>query len=213
MKIAIDGPAGAGKSTIAKRIAQALGINYLDTGAMYRAVALEVLMEKVDPTDPEQVLNAAQEARLTFQDNQICVRGMSVAEEIRTPQVNRMVSKVAALPALREWMVMRQREIARESDVIMDGRDIGSVVLPDAEYKFYLDASIEIRAKRRYLEQENGVSEQSLEEIMEDIRRRDFEDQNREVGPLRIPEDAVVIDTSTMAVDDVVDSILNQIKG
>lgn len=212
MRIAIDGPAGAGKSTIAKRIARELGIHYLDTGAMYRAVALQVLNENVDPADPNQVLQVAQNAQLTFRNHQICVRGHSVAEEIRTPEVNRMVSKVAALPALREWMVTRQREIARVSDVVMDGRDIGSVVLPDAEYKFYLDASIEIRAKRRYMEQQMSNTKQSLEEIMEDIQRRDHEDRNRAVGPLTIAEDAVVIDTSSMNPDQVVETILNLIK-
>lgn len=212
MKIAIDGPAGAGKSTIAKLVAKKLGINYLDTGAMYRAVALQVIREHKDPGDTLQVLETAKDARLTFVDNRICVRGESVSQQIRSPQVNRLVSKVASIPELREWMVERQRDIARESDVIMDGRDIGSVVLPDADYKFYLDASIEIRADRRYLEQQDAAERQELESIKEDIRQRDLEDKTRSAGPLTIPDDAVVIDTSHMDVEEVVGTILNLIK-
>lgn len=212
MKIAIDGPAGAGKSTIAKLVAKALGINYLDTGAMYRAVALQVLNENKDPEDTAQILEAAKDAQLSFVDNQICIQGKNAAKEIRSPQVNRLVSKVASIPELREWMVLRQRDIAKHSDVIMDGRDIGSVVLPDADYKFYLDASIDIRAARRYNEQQGGDHKQSLEEIKEDIRQRDLEDQTRSTGPLTIAHDAVVIDTSHMDVEQVVGAILKQIK-
>lgn len=212
MKIAIDGPAGAGKSTIAKLVAAALGIDYLDTGAMYRAVALQVLKGDKDPEDPVQVLETAKEAEISFMNNQICVQGENVGEAIRTPQVNRLVSKVAKIPELREWMVEKQREISRTNDVIMDGRDIGSVVLPDADHKFYLDASIDIRARRRYDEQPENKDGQSLEDIKEDIRRRDAEDRNRLVGPLTIAHDAIVIDTSHMGVDEVVATILKRIK-
>ncbi|QSX08902.1 (d)CMP kinase [Alkalibacter rhizosphaerae] len=212
MKIAIDGPAGAGKSTIAKLVAAALGIDYLDTGAMYRAVALQVLKGDKDPEDPVQVLETAKKAEISFMNNQICVQGENVGEAIRTPQVNRLVSKVAKIPELREWMVEKQREISRTNDVIMDGRDIGSVVLPDADHKFYLDASIDIRARRRYDEQPENKDGQSLEDIKEDIRRRDAEDRNRLVGPLTIAHDAIVIDTSHMGVDEVVAMILKRIK-
>lgn len=212
MKIAIDGPAGAGKSTIAKLVAKELGINYLDTGAMYRAVALQVLNENKDPEDINQVLEAAKDAQLSFVDNQICIQGKNVAREIRSPQVNRLVSKVASIAELREWMVSRQRDISRHSDVIMDGRDIGSVVLPDADYKFYLDASIDIRAARRYNEQQGGKDKQGLEDIKEDIRQRDLEDKSRSAGPLTVAQGAIVIDTSHMDVDEVVGAILNQIK-
>jgi cytidylate kinase len=212
MNIAIDGPAGAGKSTIAKQLAERLGLNYLDTGAMYRAVALQVLLDESDPQDPKQVLEAAQKAELSFVDNKICIRGRAVDEEIRTPAVNLMVSKVAKIPQLRAWMVTRQQDIARDADVVMDGRDIGSVVLPNADFKFYLDASIHIRAERRFLQQQGSSNPQSLEDIQDDIRRRDDEDRNRAVGPLMVAKDAVVVDTSTLNVDQVVETLVNLMK-
>ncbi len=204
--IAIDGPAGSGKSTVAKAVSARVGIPYLDTGAMYRSVAFAALRSGVDPEDAEQVSNLAREMVLIMRpDGTVIVDGADATIEIRGPEVTRAVSSVAANPAVRNEMRSRQREWAREhGGGVMEGRDIGTVVFPDARLKVYLDASPEIRAARRSKE----VSDLSYESVASDLARRDALDQNRAHDPLTVSPDACVIDTSHLGVDEIVDRIL-----
>ena len=204
--IAIDGPAGSGKSTVARAVSDRIGIPYLDTGAMYRSVAFAALRSGVDPDDSEQVGNLAREMVLTMHtDGTVVVDGADATIEIRGPEVTRAVSAVAANPAVRNEMRSRQREWARvHGGGVMEGRDIGTVVFPDARLKIYLDASPEIRAARRSKE----VADLSYEAVASDLARRDALDQNRDHDPLTISGDACVIDTSDLGVEEIVDQIL-----
>lgn len=212
MQIAVDGPAGAGKSTIAKLIAKEKKITYLDTGAMYRAVTLDVLKNGGDFQDVKKIIELTRKAEISFQGQQVFLNGEDVTEAIRRPVVSRHTSDVAKIPEVRELLVDRQREIAKNVSVIMDGRDIGSVVLPDADYKFYLDASVEERAKRRYDELVEKGTDKSLEDIKKDIERRDYNDMHRDAGPLVCCDDAIVVDTTGMGINDVCRKILSYIK-
>ena len=206
MIIAIDGPAGSGKSTVARAVSHRVGIPYLDTGAMYRSVAFAALRSGVDPEDAESVGNLAREMVLGMHpDGTVVVDGADATIEIRGPEVTRAVSIVAANPAVRSEMRSRQRQWAREQGGgVMEGRDIGTVVFPDARLKVYLDASPEIRAARRSRE----VEDLSFEAVASDLARRDALDQNRAHDPLTVSEDACVIDTSHLGVDEIVDRIL-----
>ncbi len=206
MVIAIDGPAGSGKSTVAKAVAIRLGLEYLDTGAMYRSVAFASLRGGVDPEDAEVVGNLARNMELDVDPSgKITVDGVDATIEIRGPEVTRAVSIVAANPDVRTEMRARQRQwVAKRGGGVMEGRDIGTVVFPDARLKVYLDASPEVRAARRSKE----VSDLSYETVATDLARRDALDQNRTHDPLRTAEDAVVIDTSDMSVDQIVDAIM-----
>ena len=211
--IAIDGPAGAGKSTIAKRLAQEIHIDYLDTGAMYRALTYHILQLNVDVEDEETIIKEAEKIDIDFNNNCIYLNGINVDIDIRTQKVSNNVSAVSKFARVRELMVDKQREIANGKSVIMDGRDIGTVVLPKAEYKFYLDASIDIRAQRRYEQLDQNMD---IEELKRDIANRDKMDQTREVSPLKKAEDAIVIDTSNMTIDEVLQtmkSIINEEEG
>jgi cytidylate kinase len=204
--IAIDGPAGSGKSTVAKAVAIRLGLEYLDTGAMYRSVAFAALRGGVDPEDAEVVGNLARNMELDVDPSgKITVDGVDATIEIRGPEVTRAVSIVAANPVVRTEMRARQRQwVAKRGGGVMEGRDIGTVVFPDARLKVYLDASPEVRAARRSRE----VSDLSYETVATDLARRDALDQNRTHDPLRTAEDAVVIDTSDLSVDQIVDAIM-----
>lgn len=204
--IAIDGPAGSGKSTVARAVSARVGIPYLDTGAMYRSVAFAALRSGVDPEDGEQVANLAREMVLVMEvDGTVLVDGVDATIEIRGPEVTRAVSSVAANPEVRSEMRSRQREWAHEhGGGVMEGRDIGTVVFPDARLKVYLDASPEIRAARRSKE----VSDLSYESVASDIARRDALDQSRAHDPLTVSADARVIDTSHLGVEEIVDQIL-----
>lgn len=204
--IAIDGPAGSGKSTVAKAVAIRLGLEYLDTGAMYRSVAFAALRGGVDPEDAEVVGNLARNMELDVDPSgKITVDGVDATIEIRGPEVTRAVSIVAANPVVRTEMRARQRQwVAKRGGGVMEGRDIGTVVFPDARLKVYLDASPEVRAARRSQE----VSDLSYETVATDLARRDALDQNRTHDPLRTAEDAVVIDTSDLSVDQIVDAIM-----
>lgn len=204
--IAIDGPAGSGKSTVARAVSARVGIPYLDTGAMYRSVAFAALRSGVDPEDAEVVTNLAREMVLIMNvDGTVIVDGVDATIEIRGPEVTRAVSLVAANPGVRSEMRSRQREWANEhGGGVMEGRDIGTVVFPDARLKVYLDASPEIRAARRSKE----VADLSYESVASDIARRDALDQNRVHDPLTISSDACVIDTSDLGVEEIVDQIL-----
>jgi len=204
--IAIDGPAGSGKSTVARALAEALGLRYLDTGAMYRSVAFAALRRGVDPDDPEQVARVAREFDLRMEDGGVVkVDGVDATIEIRGPEVTRAVSIVAANPAVREEMRSRQREWAtKHGGGVMEGRDIGTVVFPDAALKVYLDASPEVRAERRSKE----VTDLSYETVAADIARRDALDQGRADSPLRTADDAVSIDTSNLSIAQIVDAVM-----
>lgn len=208
--IAIDGPAGSGKSTVAKALAAALGLKYLDTGAMYRCVAFAALRRGVDPEEAEPVARLAREFDLKMdEDGTVRVDGVDATIEIRGPEVTRAVSLVAANPGVREELVSRQREWAtKHGGGVLEGRDIGTVVFPDARLKVYLDASPEVRAARR----SNEVVELSYETVAADIARRDALDQGRETSPLRTAEDAVIIDTSDLSVDQIVAAVLDHLE-
>lgn len=210
--IAIDGPAGAGKSTIAKRLAAIKNFVYVDTGAMYRAIALYCIENDIPPIDDECMSQALEKINVTIDyldgEQIVFLNGENVNGKIRTQQVGNMASSVSAIGKVRERMVALQQELARTRSVIMDGRDIGTVVLPDALVKIYLTASVEIRAKRRYDEYvEKGV-ECDLETLKKEIAERDHRDMTREHSPLRQAEDAVVVDSSYMTIDEVVAEIL-----
>ena len=211
MQVAIDGPASSGKSTISKLIAKENHFVYLDTGAMYRVVTLAVLKNQISLDDHRAIEQLVQTIEIAFsmQDGKqsVFMNGEDVTDEIRSVEVTRNVSAVSALKEVRTRLVHLQREIAENHSIIMDGRDIGTVVLPQAEIKIFLVASVEERAKRRFIEnQEKGI-EMSYEELVEDIRRRDHIDSTRKESPLKKAEDAIEIDTTTMTIDDVVKTV------
>ncbi len=204
MQIAIDGPAGAGKSTIAKKIAAAYQMTYLDTGAMYRCIAHCVLNQIGDRFDNEaEIVKIAQDTAIRFDGDRVICNDKDVTLEIRTPLVSRHTSDVARIKAVRDLMVNQQREYAKDHMVVMDGRDIGSVVLPDAELKFFLDADVLERAKRRKIELDEKGSGKALDEIKSDIENRDTNDRNRSEGPLVKVADAIVIDTTGKSIEEV----------
>ena len=209
--VAIDGPAGAGKSTVAKLAAKELGYTYIDTGAMYRAVAWKTLQQKADVTDA-LILDVARDidVRLAYQAGvtQVFVDGQDITGEIRTPEVSHIVSQVAALGPVREKMVDLQRQMATEGGVLMDGRDIATHVLPDADVKIFLTASIEERAQRRWKEMKEKGYDMSLEELQKDIAARDKADSEREISPLVQADDATLLDTTGLSIDGVVARIL-----
>ena len=209
--IAIDGPAGAGKSTIARKAAAALGFAYIDTGAMYRSVTWK-LLQTGQPFSPELAGRLAREIRISFRPegslNCVFVDGTEVTEAIRSAAVTGLVSRVAAVPAVREAMVAQQRRMGREGDVILDGRDIGTVVFPDSPCKLYLTASVEERARRRGKELEAKGQAVDYDKLQADIVSRDKQDMERETSPLKQAEDAVYLDTSHMSIDEVVGAIL-----
>ncbi|RKX99116.1 MAG: (d)CMP kinase [Spirochaetes bacterium] len=211
MIIAIDGPAGAGKSTVAKQLAQKLGIYYLDTGAMYRAFTLYVLDQKVDLNNLEAIKNLLTNFELSFNEDRILVNGKDVTREIRSERVTENVSYISSLDFVRKKMVALQREIGKNKSIVAEGRDIGTVVFPDTKYKFYLDASIEERAKRRLLDEKN-TSKSDFKTLVEKIRKRDLYDSTRENSPLKKAPDAIYIDTTRMNIDEVVNFIINKIK-
>ena len=211
MNIAIYGPAGAGKSSIAKLVAQKLSFVYFDTGAMYRTSALYALEHQINPAREEDVVAVLDEIQITLShedgEQEIFLNGTNVSKDIRREEVGKNASTVAKYAAVRQKLVSLQQEIAADMDVIMDGRDIGTVVLPNAEVKIYLTASANVRAKRRYKElQEKGES-CDLTQIEKDIIARDEQDMNREIAPLKQAEDAVLVDSSYMTIEEVIDKI------
>ena len=210
--VAIDGPAGAGKSTIAKQIARRLGYIYVDTGAMYRAMAYYLIQNQVDAADQEAIAAACQHADISicYQDGEqvVLLNGENVNAYLRTEAVGNMASVSSVVPEVRKKLVELQQKLARETDVVMDGRDIGTVVLPDADVKVYLTASVETRAKRRFLELQEKGEPADLAKIAADIEDRDYRDMHRDVSPLRQAEDATLVDSSDMTIDQVVERIL-----
>ena len=214
--IAIDGPAGAGKSTIAKMAAKKLDFIYVDTGAMYRAMALYFLRREIDAKDEKKIAEACEHINVTiaYQEGaqQVLLNGENVNAFIRTEEVSMMTSNTSKYPAVREKLLYLQRELAAANNVIMDGRDIGTCVLPDAELKIYLTASASERAKRRYLEQKERGVESDLAQIERDIIARDEQDMNREIAPLKQAEDAIYLDTSDMTIEEVVTKIVSLVQ-
>lgn len=215
MNIAIDGPAGAGKSTIAKLVAKRLGYVYVDTGAMYRAIALYLINHDIDVNNEDKVKDACSDITVEIKyENDIqnvYLNGENVSSKIRQEQVGNMASKAAAKKPVRDKLLSLQRDIAASTDVIMDGRDIGTFVLPDAELKIYLTASVETRAKRRYDELVLKGEQPDIEKIEEDIKQRDYQDMHRDIAPLAQAEDAVYLDTSDMNIDEVVNFICDRV--
>lgn len=211
MNIAIDGPAGAGKSTVAKRLAKELGYLYIDTGAMYRALTLQAMRLGIDLHDEVKLNQYLQEHPIQLilekGEQKVYIDGQDVTEAIRTNEVSQNVSLVAAHPLIRNTMVTLQRNLAKDGNVVMDGRDIGTNVLPDAKLKIFLTASIEERAKRRYKELKDKGFQGTLNELIEDIALRDKKDQERAVAPLRQAEDAILIETSHLSIEEVVEEI------
>ncbi|MDE6397792.1 MAG: (d)CMP kinase [Clostridiales bacterium] len=216
MNIAIDGPAGAGKSTIAKRLAEKLGYLYLDTGAMYRAVALKTMRAGLAYNDENGIDRMLSQTAVEIRhDNgvqKIFLDGEDVSEKIRENEVSKAASAVAARKCVRLKMVELQREIARGNNVILDGRDIGTYVLPHAEAKFYLTASVAERARRRYAELQAKGADCALEQIEKDIAERDYNDMHRDFAPLRQADDATVVDSSDMTIDEVADFMLQTVR-
>ena len=209
--VAIDGPAGAGKSTIAKQVAKENGYIYVDTGAMYRGLAIHFLNLGIDPKDTEKIIEACKDVEVTIGYEsgiqQIYVNGENVTAKLRTEEVGNMASKTSAITAVREKLLELQKTLAREKDVIMDGRDIGTNILPNADVKIYLTASVETRAKRRYDELASKGESCDFDEIARDIKERDERDMTREIAPLKKAEDAILVDSSDMTIDEVVSKI------
>ena len=214
--VTVDGPAGAGKSSISKIVAKKLGYLYIDTGAMYRSVTWAVLHNHIDVNNQKAVEALLPELELTMEASddscKVFISGQDVTDFIRTPQVNNAVSIVASYKGVRQYLVERQRLMAEAGGVILDGRDIGSVVLPNAELKIYLTASVEARAMRRYLEVKGTVNEQTLEDIKDSVMQRDDMDKNRKESPLIQVEDAVLVDSSEMTFDETVEHILHLVQ-
>ncbi|MBQ8921805.1 MAG: (d)CMP kinase [Oscillospiraceae bacterium] len=213
--IAVDGPSGAGKSTLARRLARALGCLYVDTGALYRTIALWMLREHAETE--EEITGKLSGLTVTMDylegEQHVFANGEDVTPYIRTAEVSMAASRVSAIPAVREFLFRLQQSLAEEHSVVMDGRDIGTVVLPDAEVKIYLTASAETRAQRRFLElEEKQPGAQTYEDVLRDVIRRDEQDMNREISPLRQAEDAVLVDTSEADLDESEQMLLDVCK-
>ena len=217
IRVAIDGPSGAGKSTLARAAAAALGFLYVDTGAIYRTVGLSARDRNVDPGDEPAVAAMLPALRVELRYDEagrqrMFLNDRDVSEEIRLPEISRYASAVSALPVVRAYLMETQRELARKNNVIMDGRDIGTVVLPDAEVKIFLTASAQVRAKRRCRELEERGTPQPFEEVLRDIEDRDYRDTHREAAPLRQAEDAVLLDTSSLDFQRSLEALLGLVR-
>lgn len=220
-RIAIDGPGGAGKSTIAKRVAKILDMTYIDTGAMYRAAAYKIKKEIPhiseldlnlinDSEEYKQIKEIIEKMDIDFKDGLIRVDGEIVEDKIRTPEISMLASGISKLPIVRIYLGDIQKKIASANDVVMDGRDIGTNIIKDAELKIYLTASLQVRAKRRYEELKEKGKIENFDELLEDIRKRDFQDQARELNPLKKAEDAIELDTTNMNIEEVVSFIIRE---
>lgn len=207
--VAVDGPAGAGKSTICKILADRLSITYIDTGAMYRGIAYKMLCENISTSDHEQIVMLLKNLKMELKQGRLFVAEQDITEKIRTPEVSAYVSKIAVLPEVRKKLVELQRQMSLNISVIMDGRDIGTHVLTNADFKIFLTASIEERAQRRFEELVNKGISTTLEEISRDIKERDDRDSSREFQPLRMAEDGILVDTTEKTIEEVVEEIIH----
>lgn len=210
--IAVDGPGGAGKSSISKAVSKELGFIYVDTGALYRAVGLHCLRNGIKTDCVPCVTKALDDITVDFTyidgEQRVMLNGEDVSEDIRLPEASMAASNVSAIPAVREFLLELQRKIAREKDVLMDGRDIGTVILPDAQLKIFLTASAEVRAKRRYDELIAKGKEVNFDDVLKELRERDYQDSHREIAPLKQADDAILVDTSDMTFDEVKSKII-----
>jgi len=211
--IAIDGPAGSGKSTVARRVAEKLGLLYLDSGAMYRAVTVLAIQNKVE-TDTPKLIELVKTCHIVFKDNgkKIFLNSEDVSVQIRTQAVNKLVADIAKIPGIRHEIVKHQRKIGEEGSIIAEGRDLTTIVFPDADFKFYLDASVKERAKRRFAELQAQNVDTTLEMVETEISARDAKDTSREHSPLRAAEDAIHVDTTGKTIEEVVDFIVDRIS-
>ena len=216
INVAVDGPAGAGKSSVSRLAAGSLGFVYVDTGALYRAVGVNALRKNVDTRDKQAVAATLGDVKvdLVFEDGEqkVLLNGEDVSKEIRTPPASMAASDVSAVPEVRAFLFDLQRDIAKRTSCIMDGRDIGTVVLPDAQVKIFLTASPEERAKRRCLELEQKGTPQKYEDVLAEINERDYNDSHREIAPLKPAEDSVLVDTTSLTIEEAVASIINTVK-
>jgi cytidylate kinase len=213
VRVAIDGPSGAGKSTVARRVAAAIGADYIDTGAMYRAVALKILANGIDPrTEADRLAAMLADTEVDFSGGRTLLDGADVTAKIRSPEVTAMASRSSALVPVREKLVALQRDMGRVKSVVMDGRDIGTNVFPDAEYKFFLTASAGERARRRCAQIESGGGSADYREVLAAIEKRDYDDSHRSLNPLAQADDATLIDTDGVSADEVVAQILSHIQ-
>ena len=212
INIAFDGPSGVGKSTIADRVAESLHMVHLDTGAMYRCVAYYLVSHQIDLSDSQALDQALDSIHISFQGKQVFLNDVDVSKEIRTNEISMFTSKVATNPSVRKKMVALQQEVAKDKGYILDGRDICTVVLPDAEVKIYMDASAKARAERRYKEYISQGIQADYETIYQDIVARDYQDSHREISPLVQAKDAIRIDTSNLTIDEVVKEVLELVR-
>jgi len=215
--VAIDGPAGSGKSTVAKEVAKKLGLIYVDTGAMYRALTLKAIRNNIDLTDSNALMGLAKNTEICLETDKnfklsVKLDGEDVSEEIRTVFITNNVKHVACISGVRREMVNLQRKAASGKGAVLEGRDIGTVVFPDADIKIYLDATIDERVRRRYKELAGKTPDITLEEVKKDVRARDKSDENRSAGPLKKANDAILIDTTRLTIPQVVDRILERVK-
>lgn len=213
--ITIDGPAGAGKTTVSRALAERLGYRYIDTGALYRGVAYEVSLRGIDPQNENELQDLCRQLQLSFVTNEKGLRLYSgkkdISDHIRTPEISMLASAVSAKSVVREYLLEAQRDIGHQKDAVFEGRDMGTVVFPHADIKFFLDASPEVRALRRFRESDAG-SGQSLKEVQKDIQQRDTNDSTRRLAPLRPADDAIRIDSTTLSVEKVVDLMLTYVE-
>jgi cytidylate kinase len=212
--ITIDGPAGAGKTTVSRALADRLGYRYIDTGALYRGVALAAQIRGVDPENDDDLKQLCSDIDLTFvrenEDLGLFLNGENISDRIRTPEITMLASAVSARPVVREFLLDLQIDLAREKAAVFEGRDMGTVVFPDADVKFFLDAAARTRSQRRY-EEQKSKSSQTLDEVQQDIQRRDRNDSTRDVAPLKPAVDAIIIDSTDLDVDEVVDVMVSHI--
>ena len=213
IRIAVDGPCGAGKSTIAKKVARAVGAEYVDTGAMYRAVGYKMRKLGAAPEDTDRIEAILNDTEIDFRSGVIYLDGEDVSGLIRTPEISEAASVYSALPPVRRKLVEIQRQIGHRRSVVMDGRDIGTNVFPDAQYKFYLTADAEERARRRWKELKEKGQDVELSQILQDIHQRDYADTHRELNPLMQAEDAELVDSTSMTIDEVVKTLVDKIQG
>ena len=214
LTIAMDGPAGSGKSTIAQCLAEKLDYLYLNSGSMYRAMTLLSIREGGDPTNVSTLTELAKSCRIDFLDNgkTTLLNGEDVSDFLRTPEIDRAIVAIAKVPEVRHEMVQQQRRIGKNGGIIVEGRDVTTVVFPDADLKFYINASVEERAKRRFAEQKAQSIDTTLEQVEQEIRERDQMDESREHSPLRTAEDAIIVDTTRMTINQAVNFVLNRVE-